>query len=340
VVPEDNIITIETNSSKPKYEQIVDAIIHLIESGKLSQGTQLPSIAGLSAAQKLAKATVAKSYDALCERGIIISKHGKGFYVAKTSVKSDLNIFLLFDTFNQYKEILYYSLTQALPASTQYSIVFHHYNLDVFKSLIQNSIGKYTHYVVVPHFREDVSEIINLIPAEKLLVLDQRIKGLNAGESTIYQPFKKNIIDGLTQAKGLIKKYNNLHLILGKSHFQYVPAGTVTGFKSFAKKENISFTIDENLDLDNIRKKDAYLFFSDADMIRFVKHAELKKLKIGKDVGMISYDDTPLKEILLGGVSVISTDFENMGRMAAEVILNKDVVHLENPGGFIKRNTL
>jgi DNA-binding LacI/PurR family transcriptional regulator len=119
-----------------------------------------------------------------------------------------------------------------------------------------------------------------------------------------------------------------------------VPAGTVTGFKSFAKKENINYTIEENLELNNIRKKDAYLLFSDADMIRFVKHAELKKLKIGKDVGMISYDDTPLKEILLGGVSVISTDFENMGRMAAEVILNKDVVHLENPGGFIKRNTL
>lgn len=339
-MPEENIITIDTASSKPKYEQIVDAIISSIESGKLKRGQQLPSIAGLALEQHLAKATVAKSYDALCEKGIIISKHGKGFYVAKTSVKSKLNIFLLFDTFNQYKEILYSSFKNALPASTQYNIFFHHYNLEVFENLIRDSIGKYTHYVVVPHFKEDVSEIINRIPSEKLVVLDQHITKLNRGASIIYQPFKKNIVDGLTSAKSVIMKYNKLHLILGESHFQYVPKGIVSGFKWFVRQENIDYTIQDDLNFDNIQRKDAYLLFSDPDIIRFVKYADMKGMKIGKDIGMISYDDTPLKEILLGGVSVISTDFENMGRVAAETILNRNVVDMENPGRFIKRKTL
>lgn len=336
----DNIITVDTASSKPKYEQILDAIIGSIESGKLKRGQQLPSIAGLASRQQLAKATVAKSYDVLCERGIIISRQGKGFYVAKTSVKSDLNIFLLFDTFNQYKEILYYSFKQALPPSARYSIFFHHYNIEVFENLIIDSIGKYTHYIIVPHFREDVSGIINRIPAEKLLVLDQQIKKLNQGASNIYQPFKRDIVKGLTDARELIGKYNKLHLVLGKSHFQYVPKEIVSGFELFVKKENIEFTIQDDLDLDSVEKGDVYLLFSDPDIIRFVKYVEIKRMKIGKDVGMISYDDTPLKEILLGGVSVISTDFENMGRMAAEAVSGRKVMIMENPGCFIKRRTL
>lgn len=335
-----NIIKIDKDSSKPKYEQIVEEIIGSIEKGKLKKGQQLPSIAGLASDQKLAKATVAKSYDALCEKGIIISKHGKGFYVSRTSVKTDLNIFLLFDTFNHYKEILYNSFKETLPLNTRYSIFFHHYNLEIFENLIRDSIGKYTHYVVVPHFKEDVSEILDRIPAEKLLVLDQYTKRLNAGASAIYQPFKKDIINGLTAAKDLIKKYHALHLVLGKPHFQYVPKETINGFKSFVKKENIGYTIQDDLDPDKIRKKDAYLLFSDSDIIRFVKYADLKQMTIGKDIGMISYDDTPLKEILLGGVSVISTDFQHMGRMAAQAILDRNIVHMENPGGFIKRKTL
>jgi DNA-binding transcriptional regulator YhcF (GntR family) len=334
------MIVIDKNSSRPKYEQIVDAIISSIENGKLKRGQQLPSIAGLASEQQLSKATVAKSYDALCERGIIISKHGKGFYISKTSVKTDLNIFLLFDTFNQYKEILYNAFKDALPASAQFSIFFHHYNLKVFESLIKDNIGKYTHYVIVPHFKENVSEFINQIPENKLLVLDQHVKGLNNGISTIYQPFRKNIIEALTSANGLLKKYQTLHLVLGKSHFQYVPKEIITGFKQFVKKNNIKYLIEDDMIQGSVHKNDAYLLFSDIDMIRFVKNVEFAGLKIGKDIGMISYDDTPLKEILLGGVSVISTDFQIMGKTAAEAILSRGIVHIENPGGFIKRKTL
>lgn len=333
-----NIVSINSASSRPKYEQIVDAVIHSIELGKLKRGQQLPSIAALASEQQVAKATVAKGYDTLCERGIILPKQGKGFYVAKTSVKTGLNIFLLFDTFNHYKEILYNSFKECLPVNTQCSIFFHHYNLGVFENLITDSIGKYTHYIVVPHFKEDTSEILKRIPAERLVVLDQHIKQLNNGASAIYQPFKKDIINGLTSAKERLKKYRALHLVLGKSHLQYVPKGIINGFKSFVKKEDINYSIQD--DLDQINKQDAYLLFSDSDIIEFVKYAEIKKMTIGKDIGLITYDDTPLNEILLGGVSVISTDFQNMGRMAAKAILGNEIIRLENPGRFISRKTL
>src|SRR5664279_2320561 len=96
------LIQINKDSSKPKYVQIVTAVIESIEKGKLKKGSQLPSINELASWQKTAKATVAKAYEELRQHGIIQSQHGKGFYVAKTTVKNELNVFLLFDTLNPY----------------------------------------------------------------------------------------------------------------------------------------------------------------------------------------------------------------------------------------------
>ena len=56
----------------------------------------------------------------------------------------------------------------------QASIDFYIYNNDfaIFKKLLQNKKGGYTHYVIIPHFMEggeNAHEIINAIPKEKLI---------------------------------------------------------------------------------------------------------------------------------------------------------------------------
>ncbi len=66
----------------------------------------------------------------------------------------------------------------------------------------------------------------------------------------------------------------------------------------------------------------------------------MKKLKIGKDVGIISYNETPLKEILLDGITVITTDHGFMGETAARLILNDSVEKIKNPFSFIRRKSL
>jgi DNA-binding LacI/PurR family transcriptional regulator len=48
-----------------------------------------------------------------------------------------------------------------------------------------------------------------------------------------------------------------------------------------------------------------------------------KGYQLGKDFGVISYNDTPMKEIVEGGVTVISTDFNKMGELAAKFVINK-----------------
>jgi DNA-binding LacI/PurR family transcriptional regulator len=57
-------------------------------------------------------------------------------------------------------------------------------------------------------------------------------------------------------------------------------------------------------------------------------------------VGIISYNETPLKEILLDGITVISTDHECMGRTAARLILDKKGASVKNPFVLIRRKSL
>jgi DNA-binding LacI/PurR family transcriptional regulator len=62
--------------------------------------------------------------------------------------------------------------------------------------------------------------------------------------------------------------------------------------------------------------------------------------KFGKEIGVISYDDTPLKEIISEGISVISNDFALMGKRAAEMIINKEKGRISNDYYFINRNSI
>jgi DNA-binding LacI/PurR family transcriptional regulator len=61
---------------------------------------------------------------------------------------------------------------------------------------------------------------------------------------------------------------------------------------------------------------------------------------VGKDVGVISYNETPLKKIILNGITTISTDFQAMGEKAAQLILEKSTAHIETPFHLNLRSSL
>ena len=63
-------------------------------------------------------------------------------------------------------------------------------------------------------------------------------------------------------------------------------------------------------------------------------------LKLGNDIGIISYNDTLLKEIIEGGITTISTDFNKMGASLATMINNNEHKQIENSNSFILRNSL
>jgi len=71
-----------------------------------------------------------------------------------------------------------------------------------------------------------------------------------------------------------------------------------------------------------------------------LKQIEKNQWKLGSDIGLIAYDDTPTREILAGGITVISTDFKQMGLTAAQLIKDNSKEIIANPCKLIVRNSL
>lgn len=335
------IINFNASSSKPKFQQLIEYIIASIEEGTLVRGQRLPSINEVSENSGIARMTVAKAYDELRALGLVTSHHGKGFYVSSTDTRNQLNIFVLFDALTPYKEILYDNLMANLGEGVHVNIFFHHHNIKVFENLLINNVGLYNYYVVMPHFKEDVTKILQNLPKEKLLILDIDSPKLGDDYAILYQDFEKNIYQGLSEAVLLIKKYKTLTLVLSSKNFQFTPVGIINGFKKFCKEKQISYEIISDLEeQEHVQKDHAYLIFRENDLVRFINWSNKKGWKLGEDIGLISYDDTPIKEILAEGITVISNDFAHMGKRAAEMILSREKGRFVNESRFIERKSL
>jgi DNA-binding transcriptional regulator YhcF (GntR family) len=332
-------IKITGKSSTPKYEQLVNEIIRHIQSGELLLGDKIPSIHEVIKNFDISRDTVVIAYNELKSRGIIRPKHGKGFYVSSTTFRNKLKIFLLFDVMNSYKEVLYRSFLLTLGQDYQADIYFHYYNIKVFEQLIKNNIDKYGYFVIMPHFNEDVSKIVKTIPHDRLLIIDKDLKTAGNDYAAVYQDFENDVYKALYEALPLLKKYSNIKFI-SNLNFQFIPEGMEAGFISFCTYNKIQHKIFQNIDASVPEKGDLFLVVSDHDLIELIKTCMLNNWDLGKDVGIISYDETPLKEILAGGISVISTDFKKMGETAGAIIKNKIVSKTANPYLFIPRKSL
>jgi len=143
----------------------------------------------------------------------------------------------------------------------------------------------------------------------------------------------------LFEGEDLIFKYRKMHLI-AKTDFQFVPLGIIEGFIDFCKETGMKYSIDSGLSSGNIKKNEAYLAISDRDLINLVQHSKSNHMKLGRDMGIISYDDTPLKSILMDGITTISTDFNHMGKMAAKIIKEGIRNKFENPSRLIVRASI
>ena len=93
---------------------------------------------------------------------------------------------------------------------------------------------------------------------------------------------------------------------------------------------------------DNVRPNEVYLMINsqhDSGILSFSRIAGKLGLKIGEDVSVISYNDSPLNEIILGGLTAVSADFAQMGELAAQMILDQNLSKVKCDFRLIRRNT-
>jgi hypothetical protein len=243
---------------------------------------------------------------------------------------------LLFDELNSFKEDLYNSFLENLGDNIQVDIFFHHFNYDVFSKLINDNIGDYSNYIIMPANLKDTIQIIERLPKDKTYILDQTHEELFEYPS-IYQNFKKDIYEGLIDGLSLIRKYQKFVLFFNK---QKQPNGILEGFLLFCSEYNFEYEVLEPLCDREPNSGELFIVFDDTDLIRIIKKIKQTHLKIAKDVGIISYNDSVLKEIVEDGITTISTNFNLMGKRLAELILNNEFAQIENPNSLIVRKSV
>lgn len=327
-------------ASRMKYLQLVDYINSLIEDGSLQIGNQIPSLNQLQTQLHMSKETLLKGLNCLLEMGVIESVYRKGYFVKKVSVNHTYHVFLLLDKMNVMREQIYRSIFNSLKEVGDIDIYFHHHNYKVFEKLIKENLGNYTHYIIATFLKEDVTDILNQIPPEKRIIIDYNQQGLNGNYSCIYQDYGYDIYCSLLQLQDKLKKYEKLILIARPEaiHAQQV----IDGFLNYCSKSDLPCSIESTIDEAKFHKGNAYITFSryDTDDVALIKLAKKNGYTLGKEIGLISYNDTAVKEILEGGITVISTDFEAMGKAAASVVLDKTPIYKRNPTKVIVRNSL
>ncbi|MGA9639079.1 GntR family transcriptional regulator [Flavobacterium sp.] len=330
------LISIENNSGIPKYKQIIYSIEKTIENGHLKKDDKLPSINKIRLEHSLSRDTILQAYEELKKRGIIYAILGKGYYVKSTHVSIQQKIFLLFDELNIFKEDLYNSIIENIGKDAQVDIFFHHFNIKVFEKLINDCNGNYTKYIIMPTNLLNASYFIKTLPVNEVYILDQTNDELKSYPA-VYQNFKKNIYEGLHKEIIKLKKHSTLILIF--SGFRE-PTGIKIGFENFCIDHSFDFDVITEFKKREIKKGEVYIIPNDRDLVSVIERSKIQQFKIGIDFGVISYNETPLKKIVENGITTISTNFEAMGKIVAQMALNGRNEQIENESSIIIRNSL
>jgi DNA-binding transcriptional regulator YhcF (GntR family) len=333
-------LRINHDSEIPKYKQVVNLIISDIEAGIFKKGQRIPSINETSEELLLSRDTVEKAYVYLKKNGVLSSVRGKGYYVNQVNIHKKIKVALILNKLSNYKRSLYYSFAEKLGTKAHVDVFIYNYNIEQFNEIINNQITNYDYFVILPHFNSesaDVDHAIRKIPKEKVLLVDRNVESLN-DYPVVYQEYEKDIQSALEKGIGLIKKYSKINLVFPGN--EYYSKNILRGFQIFCQVNNLQFSVIDQLNEPAVKQGEAFVLISDDDLYRFIKISKSKNWKLGKDVGVVAYNDNPVKELLEDGITTISTNHDEIGRTAAQMILTKDFRRIKSPFEFVKRNSL
>lgn len=335
------LIKVNEYSSTPKYLQLYNSILDGIASGSIKKGDLLPSINELSFELEISRDTAEKGYRSLKQKGVLGSVPGKGYFIENVDFTKPTRIFLLFNKLSAHKKIIYDAFAAAMGENVFIDLFIYNNDFGLFKKLLANAEKDYAYYVIIPHFidgGENAHELINLIPKGKLILLDRKMQGIKGEYGAVYENFSEDIYSALIKAKNRLQNYSTIKIIFPEN--SYYPEEIIDGVKRFSSEFNMAYKVIHTVDEEAINKGDVFINLMEDDLVILIERIITSGLQIGKDIGVISYNEVPLKKIILNGITTVSTDFKLMGETAAKLILDRSVSQIEIPFALILRDSL
>ena len=335
---------IDWGSSRPFTEQVISSVVNNVQSGAYAPGMRMPSLNEMTEILGISKETIYKSYARLCRQGVLVSKRGKGYFVSENST-GGVSVLVHLDKMSAHTQLVIDSFISTIGDAASITILPHNQDLDIFQRYMESEVGNYSYYVIFPHFKNvrsvqyRVQSLMKRIPCDRLIVMDRLVPGLGTEYGAAYQSIEDDIVNGFQEDVAAFQKYSALYHV-GMSESLY-PEVIRDNLKKFCRKNCLKIRIHADIP-ETIKAGDLFFVSSSRLNRRFVYLAEkiqASGLKLGTDVGIICYNDFQINELILGGLTTLSTDFVQMGREAAEMILENKMRRVHCNCSFIRRAT-
>lgn len=337
---------IDHKSNIPLYSQVIKAVKDAIKKGELNNGDALPSLNEFANLYGVSMETAKKAYNILKKEGFLSSRQGKGYFIDIRQSDSPLRILMLLDKLSAYKLAIHHGLMESLDRPADITINIHNQDISLFGKMVNDALDNFDYYIIAPHFQSNVkssavAKILKRIHNDKLILIDIDIPEVKGHIGRIYQDFRSDGAAALENGLDLIRKYRQAVIIssaqslYGKIIYPHI-------FQMLSSN-GIKCSVVDKYDASLMTPGTLFIVLGgqiDSDHFTLLRDAINKGYNLGKAIGMVSYNDEPVNEFICGGITCISSDFEQMGRSAADMINSRKLYSVHNPFNLVIRASL
>jgi DNA-binding LacI/PurR family transcriptional regulator len=260
-----------------------------------------------------------------------------GYYVSNADTEQMLKVALMMFGFDTFQEVIYQNFREGLGENVHLDVFFHHNNIEVFETILAHIKGKYGMYVVAPIPHPKTKALLQTIPLSKFLMYD-RFEPIDGDFSHITQEFEASSYQIFAQLADRLRDFKAF--IFYYHPHSMIPIEILRAYKKFLKYHNIKGGVRDSYKIGSVEKGKAYFVIDNIDLYQMLKDCKTKGFKLGVDVGILSHNDGPVKEIIADGITTYSVDFGLIGQKAAQFVLNREKIQETMPMVLIRRNSL
>lgn len=173
-------------------------------------------------------------------------------------------------------------------------LYFHNYNRRSFDALVTDANGKYTTYIIMPGKFTGIAPLLESLSG-RVFLLDHFHPELLGRYSSVAQNFEKDTYEALCHGLRHIRK---IRTAADGAARKKGAAGALRRTVRFCAEHGFGHEYLASIRDREIREGDLFILVSDRDLVTLLKQAERQQMTAGREFGIISYNDTPLKESL------------------------------------------
>ncbi|HEX9955753.1 MAG TPA: GntR family transcriptional regulator [Fibrella sp.] len=305
----------------PKYMQVVNAIVRDIEKGVLGLGDRLPSINEACADWYLSKDSVKRAYETLHQLGFITSINRKGFFIAGQPNRHALRVLIVTGQLTDSVKQLHDAIAANLKRQVILDICSYNYQRQLLCQLLSRHLGDYHYFVMMPHLiGQDPATLQSLrnVPGQQLILVGNQWPDMLQHGHQLRYGGERAVYEALESKLAILRKYSRLNLVLPEH--DCFDADSIRAFQRFCQTYEFDFQLIDELSEGDMQPRQAYFVADSRHLIALVDYSQRTGLRLGQELGIVSFVENEYTRLLAGGVSVIAHPSAEVGRLVAQIL--------------------